>query len=154
MYFYNSYQGEWISKRGLVPYNETNIERLCKSSKKWNMEGLSGAVDEANDRIQELSTPVVKYAEDKNWYAEKGSVVLARLEIHPPWPAVVAQISKDGKAYLCKFLPSCITCNWIPKEEVARYDYRRVRNTRVRSNNVQYEEYMKAIQKAEKLLPH
>lgn len=160
MYFYNSYQGEWVPISALVPFTETSVATLCVLKPlampwKGSTDGLAGAIDEVRDRIHELSSHTPDSFEDKHWTPVVGSVVLARLEIHPPWPAVVIDVSgtsgSGSDAYRCRFLPLGAS-NWIPRAEVSPYSYRRAMRTRVRSSNIQYEEYKDALKMANKLI--
>ncbi len=148
-----------MSIEALVPFNDANISKLCllsTSSVPWagTTQGLVGAIDEARDRIRELNAGPGTFYDEDGWRPVKGAVVLARVEIHPPWPAIVVGMSESNgvcDTYKCRFLPLGAS-NWIPREEVSRYEYNRARSTRVRPNNVQYEEYMKALEMADKLV--
>ncbi len=154
--FLNSYTGEWCFQRNVVEFTQRNVAALCENGNGEMDEDLKGAVEEAFDRIEELRSEEVVNEE-----LHVGEVVLAKYDEYPPWPAVIKPCGasygeEEGQwrkeDYLhCYFLGEENKENWVERHRVRRFSARRAASTRVRRNNVMYEDYMRAVEEANRM---
>lgn len=151
VYFYNSYTGDWIPRKDIEPYNPGTITRYILSNIRIGVVDLQGALDEANDRLDE-------HLPEETLEAKVGDVVLAKFEGFPNWPGIITASDhtyeramrgkwKMGGEIHVMFLPDSKE-NWVSIKDIRKYTMDNAARTTVRRNNVLFKLYQEALNDA------
>lgn len=170
VYFYNSYTGDWILRNNVEYFNPETVAKYILpnitrapmglsdcAEESFKYENLQGALDEANDRLEETTR-----VQEECWDATElrvGDVVLAKFEGFPTWPGVITASDhtyekslrgkwKAGDSVHVMFLPDSKE-NWVALKCVRKYTREKAARTKVRENNVLFKLYEEALKDAD-----
>lgn len=160
--FLNHYSGAWIPRINIKPYNGSTValhhrdDVSCMTKREKTL--LNGAYEEASDRRNENRALM---SVSSNIHIVEGSLVLAKCDAFPVWPAVVERDNDsfterkkkqwicDGKIH-CRFLGEDKHA-WLDEEHVFPYSYDLMSRTAVRSSNELVRVYAQAVREAQKI---
>lgn len=101
--FLNEYEGSWVPRSEIIPLNAASlVSQMAVKMSAFDISErrkLMGAFEEAEDRRQEGPFPVRK-AETEVEEILEGSIVIAKFDIHPTWPAVFERADNSYPVHL------------------------------------------------------
>lgn len=171
VYYLNGYKADIVKRPNIIPYTSANVkmarEKADGMSKRMyrDLSTLPGAFDEAEDRISKAAafSPPDDAASDGP--ITLGTVVLARIDAFPPWPAIISkcddgeekELQGEWKVFdngelkvFCRFLDG--KKNWTELACVWKYSKQRAHQIPLRKSNKLYNSFVSSCKKADQEL--
>ena len=166
VFFLGEYNDAWVPETSIKMYdpsgNEAHYEVAAAVLSKGDLVTFQVGLFEANRRSLALREP----RETANLELKLGSLVIAQLDVFPPWPARVERPEdleetkmlegwKNGDRVYCRFLGQDDTGSWVPLADIQPYTTERmeeIKNYEVHHYGKLYEELRVAIDQANGIL--